>query len=100
MPTAPGSLQQPVVAGIVTALVGFTSSFAVVIAGLRAVGATNQQAASGLLALTVVFGVGIIVLCLRSKRRSRWPGRHRVRRCWPAWRAAITRAGARLWARF
>lgn len=54
--------QQPVVAGVVTALVGFTSSFAVVLAGLRAVGASEDQAASGLLALTVVFGLLIIAL--------------------------------------
>ncbi|MFW0783250.1 benzoate/H(+) symporter BenE family transporter [Gordonia sp. CPCC 206044] len=58
---------QPLIAGVVTALVGFTSSFAVVIAGLRAVGASDVQAASGLLALTVVFGLGILVLCLRSR---------------------------------
>ncbi len=51
------ALRQPVVAGLVAALVGFTSSFAVVIAGLRAVGANQAQAASGLLALCVVFGL-------------------------------------------
>jgi len=61
-PSPRGSLQQPVVAGLVAALVGFTSSFAVVIAGLRAVGATPSQAASGLLALCVVFGVVMLVL--------------------------------------
>ncbi|MYR07034.1 benzoate/H(+) symporter BenE family transporter [Gordonia sp. SID5947] len=65
--TAQPGLQQPIVAGIVTALVGFTSSFAVVTAGLRAVGASDVQAASGLLALTVVFGVGIIVLSVRTR---------------------------------
>jgi len=56
--------QQPVTAGVVTALVGFTSSFAVVLAGLRAAGATEDQAESGLLALTVGFGVLAIVLGL------------------------------------
>lgn len=65
--TAHTGRQQPIVAGIVTALVGFTSSFAVVVAGLRAVGATAEQAASGLLALTVVFGLGIIVLSMRTR---------------------------------
>lgn len=55
-------LQQPIVAGVVTALVGFTSSFAVVLAGLKAVGADAGQAASGLLTMTVVTGVGIIAL--------------------------------------
>ncbi len=37
---------QPVGAGVITALVGFTSSFAVVLSGLTAVGATPAQAAS------------------------------------------------------
>lgn len=61
-------LGEPITAGIVTALVGFTSSFVVVVAGLRAVGATPAQAASGLLALTATFAVGIIVLCVRYRR--------------------------------
>jgi len=56
-----------VVAGIVTALVGFTSSFAVVLAGLRAVGADPAQAASGLLALTLAVGLGVLVLAWRSR---------------------------------
>ncbi|WP_457966817.1 benzoate/H(+) symporter BenE family transporter [Arthrobacter sp. D1-29] len=60
-------LSQPIVAGIVTALVGFTSSFAVVLAGLQAVGADPRQAASGLLALTLVFGLGVLWLSWRSK---------------------------------
>ncbi len=42
---------QPIVAGIVGALTGFASSFAIVIAGLLAVGATPAEAASGLLVL-------------------------------------------------
>jgi benzoate membrane transport protein len=58
---------RPVVAGIVTALVGFTSSFAVVLAGLKAVGADPAQAASGLLALTLAVGVGVLLLAWRSK---------------------------------
>ncbi|MEV7635955.1 benzoate/H(+) symporter BenE family transporter [Pseudarthrobacter enclensis] len=58
---------RPVVAGVVTALVGFTSSFAVVLAGLRAVGADPAQAASGLLALTLAVGVGVLLLAWRSK---------------------------------
>ncbi|MGW1446670.1 hypothetical protein ACWCO3_00005 [Micromonospora sp. NPDC002411] len=40
---------QPLLAGVVTALVGFASSFTVVLAGLRAAGASDAQAASGLL---------------------------------------------------
>ena len=66
-PTRP-SLGEPVVAGIVTALVGFTSSFVVVVAGLRAVGADPGQAASGLLVLTVTFAVGIIILCVSTRK--------------------------------
>lgn len=61
-PSAAGARSAPYVAGVVTALVGFTSSFAVVLAGLRAVGATPEEAGSGLFAVTVAFGVGIIVL--------------------------------------
>ena len=66
--TAPSTRSEPIVAGIVAALVGFTSSFVVVIAGLRAVGATPVQAASGLLALTVTFGIGMIALSMRTRR--------------------------------
>lgn len=60
-------LGPPITAGIVTALVGFTSSFAVVLAGLQAVGANQAQASSGLLALTLTFGVGILWLSWRSR---------------------------------
>ncbi|MDQ0028833.1 benzoate/H(+) symporter BenE family transporter [Arthrobacter bambusae] len=65
--SASRQLSRPLVAGIVTALVGFTSSFAVVLAGLRAVGATQEQAASGLLALTLSFGLGVLWLSWRSR---------------------------------
>jgi len=64
---APRIDSRPVIAGIVTALVGFTSSFAVVLAGLRAVGADAGQAASGLLALTLAVGLGVLLLAWRSK---------------------------------
>ncbi|MGW0432546.1 benzoate/H(+) symporter BenE family transporter [Micromonospora sp. NPDC003197] len=60
-------LTQPILAGIVTALVGFASSFTIVLAGLRAVGATERQAASGLLALCVVMGLTAIWLSLRHR---------------------------------
>ncbi|MGJ3190191.1 benzoate/H(+) symporter BenE family transporter [Paenarthrobacter sp. FR1] len=60
-------LGPPITAGVVTALVGFTSSFAVVLAGLQAVGANQAQASSGLLALTLTFGVGILWLSWRSR---------------------------------
>ncbi|MEV7968096.1 benzoate/H(+) symporter BenE family transporter [Sphaerisporangium sp. NPDC088356] len=60
-------LLQPVLAGVVTALVGFASSFAVVLAGLRAVGADQAQAASGLLALCLANGVVAILLSVRQR---------------------------------
>ncbi|MDP9863703.1 MULTISPECIES: benzoate/H(+) symporter BenE family transporter [Streptosporangium] len=60
-------LLQPMLAGVVTALVGFASSFAVVLAGLRAVGADERQAASGLLALCLANGVVAIWLGLRQR---------------------------------
>jgi benzoate membrane transport protein len=58
---------QPVLAGIVAALVGFASSFAVVIAGLRAVGASPGEAASGLLAACLATGVVAVWLGLRYR---------------------------------
>lgn len=58
---------RPVVAGLVTALVGSTSSFAVVLAGLRAVGASPAQAASGLLALFLSMGLATIVVSAHTR---------------------------------
>jgi benzoate membrane transport protein len=54
--------------GIVTAVVGFTSSFAVVLAGLRGAGADPGQAASGLVVLTLLQGVGTVWLSRRFRR--------------------------------
>jgi benzoate membrane transport protein len=53
---------QPIVAGIVAAITGFASSFAIVLAGLAAVGATDAQAASGLLVVCVAQGALSIAL--------------------------------------
>ncbi len=61
-------LSQPLLVGAVTTLVGFTSSFAVVLAGLAHLGASTEEAASGLLALCVLQGVGNIWLGWRFKR--------------------------------
>nr|WP_208856918.1 benzoate/H(+) symporter BenE family transporter [Rathayibacter oskolensis] len=58
---------QPLLAGIVAALTGFSSSFAIVLAGVVAVGATDEQAASGLLAVCVLQGVLCIVLSVRYR---------------------------------
>ena len=60
-------VSQPVLAGILTALVGFTSSFAVVLTGLRAVGASPAEAASGLLALCATQAIGILWLARRHR---------------------------------
>lgn len=64
---APVGIGQPIGAGVVAALVGFTSSFAVVLAGLTAVGATPAQAASGLLALCVTQAIGMMALSYRHR---------------------------------
>jgi benzoate membrane transport protein len=64
-PSSP--ISRPITAGIVTSLVGFTSSFVVVLTGLRAVGATPAQAASGLLALSVVMGLACLALAWRYR---------------------------------
>ncbi len=55
------------VAGIVTAVVGFSSAFVVVLAGLTAVGASRADAASGLLALCVTVAIGMAWLVLRHR---------------------------------
>ncbi|MDW5312856.1 benzoate/H(+) symporter BenE family transporter [Rhizobium sp. PL01] len=53
--------------GLLTAFVGFASSFAVVLHGLTGVGATEAQAASGLMALSISMGVCAIVLSLATR---------------------------------
>lgn len=53
--------------GLLTAFVGFASSFAVVLQGLKAVGASDAQAASGLMALSIAMGLCAIVLSLAAK---------------------------------
>ena len=58
---------QPILAGVVAALVGSFGSFAIVLAGLRAIGADRAQASSGLLVLSVAMGVTAIVLCWRTR---------------------------------
>ncbi|MFC4016628.1 benzoate/H(+) symporter BenE family transporter [Micromonospora sp. GCM10011542] len=63
---------QPLLAGVVTALVGFASSFTVVLAGLRAAGASDAQAASGLLALCVACGLAAAWLGWRHRVPFKW----------------------------
>jgi benzoate membrane transport protein len=54
-------------AGLLAAFVGFASSFAVVLRGLTAVGASPAEAASGLMAASIAMGVGGIWLSLRTR---------------------------------
>ncbi len=53
--------------GLIAALVGFASSFAVVIQGLIASGASPEQAASGLMCLSIAMGVCGIYMSLKTK---------------------------------
>ena len=62
------SLVQPLTAGILAAVVGFASAFAVVLEGLAGAGASPVQAASGLLALCVAQGLLSIVLSVRWRQ--------------------------------
>ena len=56
-----------VLAGVLAAFVGFASSFAVIVQGLSAVGATQAEAASGLMAVSIAMGVCGVILSLRSR---------------------------------
>src|SRR5260221_5356074 len=58
---------QAFAAGVLAAFVGFASSFAVIIAGLTGVGASQGEAASGLMALSISMGVCAIVLSLKTR---------------------------------
>ena len=55
---------RPVLAGVVTALVGFGGAFPVVLEGLRAV---ERQAASGLLAVCLASGAVAVLIGLRTR---------------------------------
>jgi len=65
---------QPITAGFVAAISGFASSFALVIAGFVAVGASDAEAASGLLALCLAVALVNIVgaLWLRIPMAIAW----------------------------
>lgn len=58
---------QPIAAGVVASVVGFAGSATVVLAGLRGVGATPEQAASGLLAVSVAMGLLSIWFGVRTR---------------------------------
>lgn len=67
-PARQGVSTRAIAGGIVAALVGFTSTFAVVLTALSAVGASPAQAASGLLAVSLMVGAGCLFLALRYRR--------------------------------
>jgi benzoate membrane transport protein len=62
-----GPVLGAVLAGMVTAVVGFSSSFSLVLTGLTAQGASTDQAASGLLVLCLAMAVGMTVLSVRYR---------------------------------
>lgn len=58
---------QPLATGIVVAIVGFFSSFPIFLAGVNAMGASEAEAASALMAGAIAMAVGGIVLALWKK---------------------------------
>lgn len=58
---------QAVGTGVLVAFIGFSSSFAVVLQGLAGIGATQAEAASGLMVLSVVMGLCGIWLSLKTR---------------------------------
>ena len=58
---------QALAAGLLAAFVGFASSFAVIIQGLTTVGASQAEAASGLMALSISMGICAIWLSLKTR---------------------------------
>src|ERR1700743_1260304 len=81
-------------AGILTALVGFTSSSAVVLTGLRAVGATPAEAASGLLALLATQAFRMLWLGPRQQDAALLGSTALARGGWPAAVGAFLVVGA------
>ena len=64
---SPGSIAQPISAGVLAAVVGFASAFPIVLQGLAGVGASPAEAASGLLALCIGQALLAIWLGLRMR---------------------------------
>jgi benzoate membrane transport protein len=61
------SILHAIIAGLVAAFVGFASSFPVVVKGLTAIGASDAQAASGLMALSIGMGLSAVILSLWTR---------------------------------
>jgi benzoate membrane transport protein len=60
-------LLQPVMAGALAAIVGYASTFTLVLAALTAAGASPQQAGSGLMSVCIAIGILNIVVSTRIK---------------------------------
>ena len=58
---------QPVMAGALAAIVGYASTFTLVLAALTAAGASPQQAGSGLMSVCIAIGILNIVVSTRVK---------------------------------
>lgn len=58
---------QAIFMGLLTAFAGFASSFAVVLQGLTAAGASDAQAASGLMALAIAMGLCGVILSAATR---------------------------------
>jgi benzoate membrane transport protein len=69
-----GDLAQPVMAGLLAAIVGYASTFTLVLSGLAHVGATPEQSASGLFAMCLALGLlnTIVVWRLRIPLSFAW----------------------------
>lgn len=63
----PASVAQPIASGVVAGVTGFASGFPLLIAGLHKVGATDEQAASGLLVLCLIPGLITVVLSVVTR---------------------------------
>lgn len=62
-----GQSSEAVLAGVISAVVGFSSSFAVVLAGLTAVGASPAEAGSGVAILCLTMGLGCVLFSWRFR---------------------------------
>ena len=59
---------QPVMAGALAAIVGYASTFTLVLAALTAVGASPQQAGSGLMSVCIAIGILNVAVSARLKQ--------------------------------
>lgn len=66
-PTGRREFLQPIMAGTLAAIVGYASTFTLVLAALTAAGASPQQAGSGLFSVCLALGVLNIVVAFRAK---------------------------------